>query len=70
MSPDPKFRRCIGTIARYLMRRGIWFLITDCRSEDDMGRRHFRPFNMWFAKGDLFEDRTDVLGSELFMLEL
>lgn len=58
-----------GAVARHLMRCGYLFLITDRRIGEASGLGIVRPHGIWFARGSSFEDRTDVFGSELCLLE-
>lgn len=59
-----------GALARHLLAQGLLFLITDCRDEAASRAWNFRPRGIWFARPDIFEDRTDFVGSELCILDL
>jgi hypothetical protein len=58
-----------GAVARHFMRSGYLFLITDRRIGEGSGTGIVRPRGIWFARGSAFEDRTDLFGSELCILE-
>jgi hypothetical protein len=60
-----KLRPGMGALARHLLARGIVLLLLPAQSARVGLGSVFRPRDIWFAKGDAFADRTDVLGSEL-----
>lgn len=60
-----KLRPALGALARHLLARGIMLLRLPAQNARVGLGSVFRPRNIWFAKGDTFADRTDVLGSEL-----
>lgn len=65
-----RIARALGPLSRLLLGRGFAILLTECRSEAEAASRLFRPRNVWFAKGDAFEDRTDHLGTEVCLFGL
>jgi len=60
--------RDLGALARCLLARGVALLVCDTRQARSTATALFRPRERWFARGDNFEGRTDVLGSELCLI--
>lgn len=60
----------LPTLARHLLGRGLLVAQIDCRSEAGTRNLGFRHNGLWFAKGSLFEDCTDHLGTELSLFDL
>jgi len=60
--------RDLGALARCLLPRGVALLVCDTRQASSSATALFRPRERWFARGDSFEGRTDVLGSELCLI--
>jgi len=60
----------LPTLARHLLGRGLLVAQIDCRSEAATHYAGFRRNGLWFAKGSLFEDCTDHLGTELSLFDL
>ncbi|MFZ4530301.1 MAG: hypothetical protein ACOYOJ_00655 [Alsobacter sp.] len=60
----------LPTLARHLLGRGLLVAQIDCRSEAGTRNIGFRRNGLWFAKGSLFEDCTDHLGTELSLFDL
>jgi hypothetical protein len=60
-----RLRPAMGRLAAYLLRRGCLFMKMPARetTAPPLGS-FFRPHGFWYAKGDTFADRTDILGSE------
>ncbi|CAN1559715.1 hypothetical protein MCEMSEM23_02598 [Rhabdaerophilaceae bacterium] len=56
-------------IARRLLKRGVLLVQTDPRPGMPPPF-WFRSRGLWFAKGGMFDDRTDHVGSELCLLDL
>lgn len=65
-----KLRPSLGPLARHLLGRGIAVLHLPAKNARVGLGSVFRPRDIWFAKGDEFADRTDVLGSELTLFDL
>jgi len=60
----------LPALARHLLGRGLLVAQIDCRSEAGTRNIGFRRNGLWFAKGSLFEDCTDHLGTELSLFDL
>ena len=60
----------LPALARHLLGRGLLVAQIDCRSEAGTRNLGFRHNGLWFAKGSLFEDCTDHLGTELSLFDL
>lgn len=67
---NQRWRRQLGPLARHLLRQGTVCLVSDSRGGPRPAGALFRPRDIWFSRGDDFEDRTDLLGSELCLLPL
>lgn len=67
---NQRWRRQLGLLSRHLLGQGIWCLVSDSRADRRPPGALFRPRDIWFSRGDDFEDRTDLLGSELCLLPL
>ena len=65
-----RWRDQLGLLARHLLRLGIVCLVSDRRPGMRTAGAIFRPRDIWYSRGDPFEDRTDLLGSELCLLPL
>lgn len=60
----------LAALAPPLLARGMLCLESDCRAPQDRASRGwFRPRDVWFARGDAFEDRTDHLSSEICLFD-
>lgn len=62
--------RHIGVLARHLLSMGFAFFVRDTRQAVSTATAIFRPREVWFARGDMFEDHTDIFASELCIIHL
>jgi hypothetical protein len=63
-------RRHLGAVARHLLGRGVVCLESDWRAEPlSTPGAWVRKRDLWFARGDRFDDRTDLLSSELCLFD-
>jgi hypothetical protein len=60
--------RHAGVLARHLVARGLLLWVRSTRVAAHSATSVFRPRELWFARGGCFDDRTDVLGSELCLI--
>ena len=60
--------RDLGALTRSLLARGVALLVCDTLQARTSATALFRPRERWFALGDNFDDRTDILGSELCLI--
>lgn len=60
----------IGALARHLMRHGLFFLRAPAVGASLGLGSVVLPAAFWFARGGDFDDRTDVIGSELTLFDL
>jgi hypothetical protein len=65
---NQRWRQQLGLLARHLLAQGMLCLVSDRRPGMQASGAIFRPRDIWFCRGDGFEDRTDLLGSELCLL--
>lgn len=63
------FMQHMGSIGRYLGRRGAMALVTDNIATGSRLARRYPTRGIKFARGAKFENRTDFLGSELSLFD-
>lgn len=61
-------RRNVGAVARYLLKKGKLILVVDIPPDHQAPGVHFVGRGLKFAKGGLFDNRTDYAGSELLIV--
>ncbi len=54
-----------GALARHLLGQGVVLFVHDTRQTASTPTAWFRPRDQWFARGRVFDDRTDAFASEL-----
>lgn len=65
-----RLRPAMGSLAAYLLARGCALLRMPARDRRVGFGSIFIARAVWFAKGDDFADRTDILGSERILFDL
>ena len=60
--------RHAGALARHLLARGMLLWLRSTREAAHTASSVFRPRELWFARGDNFDDHTDIFGSELCII--
>lgn len=58
-----------GALARHLLARGFAFMRAPALDEPAPFGSALLPTGIWYVRGDYFEDRTDVVGSELTLFD-